>query len=215
VAATSVVFDGLAGTDITLSTPLGDRRVRMPLPGLYNVYNALAAVAMACAAGDVPLERMAAGLEVFGPAFGRFERVATGGGEAVLVLSKNPAGANEVIRTLAHDPAPKRLVVALNDRIADGRDVSWIWDVDFELLAPAVESVVTSGTRAAEMAVRLKYAGVDPDVMTVEPDLAAALDSAVSARGGPAYVLTTYTAMLELRGALTRRGVVPPYWEAA
>jgi len=215
VAATSVVFDGLAGTDITLSTPLGERRVRMPLPGLYNVYNALAAVAMACAAGDVPLERMAAGLEVFGPAFGRFERVATGGGEAVLVLSKNPAGANEVIRTLAHDPAPKRLVVALNDRIADGRDVSWIWDVDFELLAPAVESVVTSGTRAAEMAVRLKYAGVAPDVMTVEPDLAAALDSAVSARGGPAYVLTTYTAMLELRGALTRRGVVPPYWEAA
>src|SRR6476659_8119323 len=84
VAATSVVFDGLAGTDITLSTPLGERRVRMPLPGLYNVYNALAAAAMACAAGDVPLERMAAGLEVFGPAFGRFERVATGGGEAVL-----------------------------------------------------------------------------------------------------------------------------------
>ncbi|HET7171855.1 MAG TPA: MurT ligase domain-containing protein [Gaiellales bacterium] len=215
VAATSVRFDGLAGTDITVATPLGARRVRMPLPGLYNVYNALAAVAMACAAGGVPLGRMAAGLEAFGPAFGRFERVATGAGEAVLVLSKNPAGANEVIRTLAHDPAPKRLVVALNDRIADGRDVSWIWDVDFELLAPGVESVVTSGTRAAEMAMRLKYAGVDPDVMRVEPDLAAALDTAVAAGDGPAYVLTTYTAMLELRGALTRRGVVPPYWEAA
>ena len=90
---------------------------------------------MACAMGDVALERMAAGLEAFGPAFGRFERVSVDGHEAVLVLSKNPAGANEVIRTLAHDPAPKRLVVALNDRIADGRDVSWIWDVDFELLA--------------------------------------------------------------------------------
>jgi lipid II isoglutaminyl synthase (glutamine-hydrolysing) len=215
VAATSVIFDGLAGTDITVSTPLGEQRIRMPLPGLYNVYNALAAIAMACAAGDVPLTRMASGLEAFGPAFGRFERVSTGGGDAVLVLSKNPAGANEVIRTLAHDPAPKRVVVALNDRIADGRDVSWIWDVDFELLAPSVESVVTSGTRAAEMAVRLKYAGVDPDVMHVEPDLAAALDTAVSAGAGPAYVLTTYTAMLELRGALTRRGVVPPYWEAA
>jgi UDP-N-acetylmuramyl tripeptide synthase len=215
VAARSVAFDGLAGTDFTLATPLGERRVRMPLPGLYNVYNALAATAMACAAGGVPLERIAAGLERFGPAFGRFERVATGGGEAVLVLSKNPAGANEVIRTLAHDPEPKRLLVALNDRIADGRDVSWIWDVDFELLAPTVESVVTSGTRAAEMAVRLKYAGVDPDVMRVEPDLAAALDSAVAPGDGPAYVLTTYTAMLELRGTLTRRGLVPPYWEAA
>jgi UDP-N-acetylmuramyl tripeptide synthase len=215
VAATSVVFDGLDGTDIALRTPLGERRVRMPLPGLYNVYNALAAVAMACALGDVTLERMAAGLEVFGPAFGRFERVTVDGHEAVLVLSKNPAGANEVIRTLAHDPAPKRLVVALNDRIADGRDVSWIWDVDFELLAGGVESVVTSGTRAAEMAVRLKYAGIDPGLVQVEPDLAAALDAAVAAGQGPAYVLTTYTAMLELRGALTRRGVVPPYWEAA
>jgi UDP-N-acetylmuramyl tripeptide synthase len=187
----------------------------MPLPGLYNVYNALAAVAMACALGDVALERMAAGLEVFGPAFGRFERVSVDGREAVLVLSKNPAGANEVIRTLAHDPAPKRLVVALNDKIADGRDVSWIWDVDFELLAGGVESVVTSGTRAAEMAVRLKYAGLDPDAVRVEPELAAALDTAVAAGAGPVYVLTTYTAMLELRGVLTRRGVVPPYWEAA
>jgi UDP-N-acetylmuramyl tripeptide synthase len=216
VAATAVRFDGLAGTDITLATPLGERRVRMPLPGLYNVYNALAAVAMACALGDVTLERMAAGLETFGPAFGRFERVSVDGHEAVLVLSKNPAGANEVIRTLAHDPAPKRLVVALNDRIADGRDVSWIWDVDFELLAGGVEFVVTSGTRAAEMAVRLKYAGVEPGLVRVEPDLAAALDAAVGAgAGGPVYVLTTYTAMLELRGALTRRGVVPPYWEAA
>ena len=135
VSATGVAFDGLNGTGFTLRTPLGERRVNMPLPGLYNVYNALAAVAMACAMGDVALERMAAGLEAFGPAFGRFERVSVDGHEAVLVLSKNPAGANEVIRTLAHDPAPKRLVVALNDRIADGRDVSWIWDVDFELLA--------------------------------------------------------------------------------
>ena len=215
VAATSVVFDGLDGIDVTLRTPLGERRVRMPLPGLYNVYNALAAVAMACALGGVSLERMGAGLEVFGPAFGRFERVSIEGREAVLVLSKNPAGANEVIRTLAQDPGPKRLVVALNDRIADGRDVSWIWDVDFELLAGGVESVVTSGTRAAEMAVRLKYADIDPDLVRVEPDLAAALDAAVAAGTGPAYVLTTYTAMLELRGALTRRGVVPPYWEAA
>ena len=214
VAATSVVFDGLAGTDITLSTPLGERRVRMPLPGLYNVYNALAAVAMACAAGDVPLERMAAGLEVFGPAFGRFERVATGGGEAVLVLSKNPAGANEVIRTLAHDPAPKRLVVALNDRIADGRDVSWIWDVDFERLAPQVGSVICCGTRAAEMAMRLKYAGVALDRIEVRTDMDEALDR-LAAAGGSSYLLATYTAMLDLRGRLEQRGLVLPFWQEA
>ena len=210
VSATGVAFDGLDGTAFTLVTPLGERRVRMPLPGLYNVYNALAAVSMACALGDVALERMAAGLEVFGPAFGRFERVAVDGREAVLVLSKNPAGANEVIRTLAHDPAPKRLVVALNDRIADGRDVSWIWDVDFELLAGGVESVVTSGTRAAEMAVRLKYAGVDRTPSASSPISRRRSTRPWRPAAGRSIVLTTYTAMLELRGVLTRRGVVPP-----
>ena len=215
VRASDLAFHGLDATELTLSTPLGTRRLRMPLPGLYNVYNALAAVSLGCALGDVSLDRMARGLEGFGAAFGRFERMAVNGRQAVLVLAKNPAGANEVIRTLATDPEPKALVVALNDRIADGRDVSWIWDVDFELLAGGVESVVTSGTRAAEMAVRLKYAGVDPDLLRVEPDPAAALDLSLARGTGPVYALTTYTAMLELRGTLTRRGVVPPYWEAA
>jgi UDP-N-acetylmuramyl tripeptide synthase len=185
------------------------------MPGLYNVYNALAAAAAACALGGVDVARIATGREGFDAAFGRFERLRVGDRDAVLLLAKNPAGANELIRTLAADGRPKQLLLALNDRIADGRDVSWIWDVDFELLAGQVQEVVTAGTRAAEMAMRLKYGGVEPGRLVVGDGIAEALDRALAGGEGPVYLLGTYTAMLELRAVLTRRGVVRPYWEAA
>ncbi len=206
---------GLDGTRFVLRTPLGDAAVELPLPGLYNVYNALAAAAAACAVGGVDVARVAAGLERFDAAFGRFERLRVGERDAVLLLAKNPAGANELIRTLAADDRPKQLLVALNDRIADGRDISWIWDVDFELLAGHVQEVVTTGTRAAEMAMRLKYGGVEAGRLVVVGGIAAALDRALAGGEGPVYLLCTYTAMLELRAVLHRRGVVRPYWEAA
>src|SRR6185437_2651091 len=110
-----------------------------------------------------------------------------------------------VIRTLAADEAPKRMLIALNDRIADGRDVSWIWDVDFERLAPQIGSAICCGTRAAEMAMRLKYAGVALDRIEVRTDMDEALDR-LAAAGGSSYLLATYTAMLDLRGRLERRG---------
>jgi lipid II isoglutaminyl synthase (glutamine-hydrolysing) len=206
---------GLDGTRFVLRTPLGDAEVELPLPGLYNVYNALAAAAAACALGGVDAARMAQGLERFDAAFGRFERLRVGDRDAVLLLAKNPAGANELIRTLTTDGGPKQLLVALNDRIADGRDVSWIWDVDFELLAGHVQGVVTAGTRAAEMAMRLKYGGVGGDRLEVAASINAGLDRALAGGEGPVYLLGTYTAMLELRAVLARRGVVRPYWEAA
>jgi lipid II isoglutaminyl synthase (glutamine-hydrolysing) len=206
---------GLDGTRFVLRTPLGDAEVELPMPGLYNVYNALAAAAAACAVGGVDVARMAQGLERFDAAFGRFERLRVGDRDAVLLLAKNPAGANELIRTLATDSRPKQLLVALNDRIADGRDVSWIWDVDFELLAGHVQGVVTAGTRAAEMAMRLKYGGVGGDRLEVAGSIDAGLDRALAGGEGPVYLLGTYTAMLELRAVLARRGVVRPYWEAA
>jgi lipid II isoglutaminyl synthase (glutamine-hydrolysing) len=206
---------GLDGTRFVLRTPLGDADVELPMPGLYNVYNALAAAAAACAVGGVDAARMAQGLERFDAAFGRFERLRVGDRDAVLLLAKNPAGANELIRTLATDSRPKQLLVALNDRIADGRDVSWIWDVDFELLAGHVQGVVTAGTRAAEMAMRLKYGGVGGDRLEVAGSIDAGLDRALAGGEGPVYLLATYTAMLELRAVLARRGIVRPYWEAA
>ena len=100
----------------------------------------------------------------------------------------------------------------LNDRTADGRDVSWVWDADFEVLAPTLRSVVCAGTRAPELAVRLKYAGVPADRLVVEPDLPAALDAATAGGTGPLYAIPTYTAMLELRELLVDRGVATSSW---
>ena len=116
-----------------LVTPAGTARVRLPLPGLYNVYNALAAASTALAL-DASLDEIVAGLGTFTAAFGRFERIEAGDKRILMLLIKNPAGANEAIRTLEEGGVPATLVIALNDRIADGRDVSWIWDVDFEPL---------------------------------------------------------------------------------
>jgi len=99
------------------------------------------------------------------------------------------------------------LLGILNDRTADGKDVSWVWDADFEVLAPRVRRATCSGTRAAELALRLKYAGVPPDRIAVQPALDRALDEAAASGEGRLVALPTYTAMLELRALLTRRGV--------
>ena len=172
------------------------------------MYNAVAAAALALDLG-APLEHVRTALEGFGGAFGRVETIAVGGRPVSILLVKNPAGANEVLRTLTLEDGELDLWLALNDGIADGRDVSWIWDADFELLAGRVRRVTCSGTRAEEMALRLKYAGVEARA-EVDRDLASSLDSAVAAgsdAGRPLYALPTYTALLELRDLLARRGL--------
>jgi len=213
VAARSIELFGLTGSRFVLDTPRGSTSVELRLPGLYNVYNALAASSLALAL-DTPVERIRTGLEIFGAAFGRFERIVTGAKTIVVLLVKNPAGANEALRTL-ETGIPPVLIVALNDAIADGRDVSWIWDVDFEPLLPHVGRVVASGDRAAELALRLVYGGLPRDRLEVDPSLENALDRGLEATeaGGTLVVLPTYTAMLALRGILAERGVVRPYWE--
>src|SRR5206468_981769 len=138
VAAQKVELSGLDAAAFDLVTPLGDCRVRLALPGLYNVYNALAAATL-CLSLGVPLERIRVGLGRFRSAFGRFQRIALDDRRAVMLLIKNPAGANEALRTLAAAGEPLHMLVALNDRTADGRDVSWIWDVDWEAFAPLLE----------------------------------------------------------------------------
>ena len=216
VAARSIDLQALDASVFDLVTPAGTVRVTLPLPGLYNVYNALAAAATALAL-DASLDEIAAGLGTFTAAFGRFERIEAGDQQILMLLIKNPAGANEAIRTLEEGGVPATLVIALNDRIADGRDVSWIWDVDFEPLLERVERIVASGERAAELALRFTYAGFPPDRLEVIPDLRAALDRglALVPPGGELGVLPTYTAMLELRTIAVSRGLVRPYWEEA
>ena len=213
LAARAVNLRGLDGTAFDLCRGGEHVRVELALPGLYNVENALAAAALAVELGE-PLAVIADGLARFRGAFGRFQRLRVAEAELVLLLIKNPAGANEVLRILPAGDAT--LLFALNDRIADGRDVSWVWDVDWELIAPRVRHVVTSGTRAADAALRLKYAGVNGTAIEVVPDLARALDrTAELAAGGTGYVLPTYTAMLELQRVAATRGLSRPYWEEA
>jgi lipid II isoglutaminyl synthase (glutamine-hydrolysing) len=206
VAATSVRLDGMTGSQVTLSTPQGELALDLPLPGLYNVYNAVAAAAAALELG-VPPATVGEALEGFAGAFGRVETIPMDGRRVSILLVKNPAGANEVLRTLTLEDGRLDLWLALNDRIADGRDVSWIWDADFEVLAGRVRRATCTGTRAEEMALRLKYAGIDAE-LAVDRDLERSLDSAVAgAAGERLYALPTYTALLELRDLLARRGL--------
>jgi lipid II isoglutaminyl synthase (glutamine-hydrolysing) len=216
IAARSIELHGLERVGFDLSLPDETRRVELALPGLYNVYNAVGAAALAHALGSTS-DEIVAGLGRFSAAFGRFERVAVGDKTLLLLLIKNPAGANEAVRTLVDGGPPKLAVIALNDAIADGRDVSWIWDVDFEPLLAGLERLVASGDRAAELALRFKYAGFADDAIEVEPSLERALDRGLelTAGGGELVVLPTYTAMLGLQRIAAARGLVRPYWERA
>jgi UDP-N-acetylmuramyl tripeptide synthase len=213
VAAREIELHGLHGTAFMLETRAGSARVELSLPGLYNVYNASAAAAIAGALGVSP-EGIAEGLRRFTAAFGRFERIDAGDRRLLILLIKNPAGANEAVRTLLDGAPPRVAMVALNDGIADGRDVSWIWDVDFEPLLDGLEEVVVSGDRAAELALRFAYGGLPRDRVEVVPDLERALDLALerAGRGSELVVLPTYTAMLALRGIVAERGLVQEYW---
>jgi UDP-N-acetylmuramyl tripeptide synthase len=216
VAARKIELNGLESVSFALVTPEGDRRVELRVPGLYNVYNALAAASLSRALG-ASLDEIVAGLQGFSAAFGRFERIELDGRSLLTLLIKNPAGANEVVRTLVAGGTPRLLLVALNDEIADGRDVSWIWDVDFEPLLGGVERLIATGERAAELALRFKYAGLDESAIEVRPSLEGALDRGLelTPAGEELTALPTYTAMLALRELVSRRGFVRPYWEQA
>ena len=214
VSARSIDLQALDASAFDLVTPAGTARVRLPLPGLYNVYNALAAASVALAL-DASLDEIVSGLGAFTAAFGRFERIEAGDRRILMLLIKNPAGANEAIRTLEEGGVPRTVVIALNDRIADGRDVSWIWDVDFEPLLEQAETIIASGERAAELALRFTYAGFPSSQLEVIPDLREALDRGLSLvpAGEELGVLPTYTAMLDLRAIAVARGLVRPFWE--
>ena len=213
VAAERISLDGTRRSSFELTTPVGNATVELPLPGLYNVYNALGAAAL-CIGLELPLTAVAAGLRDVQAAFGRAERIAIGDVELQVLLIKNPAGANEILRTLLLEHEELDVLTILNDRVADGRDVSWVWDADFEMLAGRVRRVTCAGTRAAELAVRLKYAGVPDDRLHVTPSLPAALDEALAAvESGHLYALPTYTALLELRQELADRGHAVRFWE--
>ena len=214
IAAEQIELRGMEGSRVSVRTPGGPLDLDLPLPGLYNVYNALAAIAAALELGVAP-ELIAPALAGMRTAFGRVETIEIEAKRVSILLIKNPAGANEVLRTLRleGDAAGLDLWIALNDRIADGRDVSWIWDADFELLAGSARRVVCAGTRAAEMALRLKYAGLPVEAIEVEPRIEKSLDQSIAAAPDRLFALPTYTALLELRTLLADRGLAQEYWK--
>jgi UDP-N-acetylmuramyl tripeptide synthase len=228
-------LDGTEASRLYITYPGGAVELRLPLPGRYNALNALAATAAALLL-DVAPARVRNTLEGFSAAFGRIERVTAGDTPIFLALIKNPVGASETVGMLTRgqgsgvrdqetksesletkheDHLQLHLLIAINDKYADGTDVSWLWDADFERLGGQVAHATVSGTRAADMAVRLKYAGVEPERISVEPDLGRAVDAALAQTppGTTLYALPTYTAMLELRAEFVRRGWVRPFWE--
>ena len=214
VRATSVAIEGMERMRLRISDGAQEADVVIPLSGLYNAYNVVLAIAAARALG-VPVAGSAAALRDFTPAFGRMERTMIDGRPAVLLLAKNPTGFNEVLRTAIQFGKGSSFLIALNDRIADGRDVSWIWDVNFEQLKDAAVHIVVSGDRALDLRVRLKYADIPADRIEVVSDWRSALKraSASTADGQTIFILPTYTAMLELRAVLTRDGALQPYWQ--
>ncbi len=226
-AASKVELHGLQGSISRLATPAGDRTFHLPLGGLYNACNALAATAGASCLGVDPGMVEAAAQGVVG-AFGRLERVRIGDKQACVLLVKNPSGFNEALRLVLSQDGPKRLLLGLNDGGPDGRDVSWIWDVDFEMCQGRTALLVVSGQRAHDLALRLKHAGVldsgagpeegaPPVPLLVEEDMVWAFFAAIGRTppGETLYVLSTYTAMWALRRELVRRRYLAPFWRQA
>ncbi|PDW03112.1 MurT ligase domain-containing protein [Candidatus Viridilinea mediisalina] len=218
VALARLELHGAAGSQLYLRYPGGALELALPLPGLYNAYNASAAFAAALALGLSPAVARNS-LEQFSAAFGRIERVNLGGTPLLIALIKNPVGASETVRMLLNadrsTASNLHLLISINDRLADGTDVSWLWDADFEILAGHVAHVTVTGTRADDMAVRLKYAGLEPQRLTTIPALDQALDHARKQlpAGTTLFALPTYTAMLELRALLAAQGWVQHFWE--
>lgn len=165
---------------------------KVNLAGLYNAYNALAAISLGFETG-MNQEEIQKSLDTYQAIFGRTEKRTINGNPTVIQLIKNPTGASEVLKTV---DLKSNIVIAINDNYADGRDISWLWDSDFEQLKNAEKLVITSGCRANDMATRLKYAGIPQEKIIVEPNIKKAIDKATTA--GKTTILPSYTALLKI-----------------
>lgn len=213
--AKDVKLKDLSGTSFALHTPYSILHTNLSLPGIYHIYDFLAAFAVGLNLGFNE-KKMASSLDDFQPAFGRFEKINIKNSECFIFLIKNPAGATQVFETVTPNiKTNDRMLLALNDHLADGTDVSWIWDANFENLKSQILNLkcICSGTRAYDLAVRLKYAGFDPKTMIVNDNLSNALKIAAKGLKGRLFVFPTYTAMLKLQSILAKSKVKKHYWE--
>lgn len=210
--STTVEFTVKDGEDLA-----GFHSAKINLPGLYNVYNSLATVACGCILG-LPVENSIKALEIFESGFGRMETIVTDGKAIKLILVKNPTGFNQVLSFLMTEDKNAQLAFIINDNAADGRDISWLWDVDFEKLTnlqEKLDNIYTSGIRAEDMAVRLKYAGLYTNNITIEKDYASLVSTGLQRTkpGHSFYILPTYTAMLDIRNVLRKKFGLKEFWK--
>ncbi len=214
VAVTAFEARGGAETRLTARLPSGAIDLVVPQAGVHIAYDVAAALAVMVALGVEPTHA-AESLASVGPAFGRLEHIQAGDRRIVLGFTKNPTSYNTTLTTLAASDEPRQLLVAVSNTRVDGEDFAWLWDVDFESVAGRLERVTASGTRADELANRLKYAGVDPARVAIVPDHRQALDAALAAvgPGGTLTILAGYTPTVALRGEMHRRGWVRRIWE--
>ena len=216
IAATTVQFapDGEGPTHIDMRAPQGPMSLNISLPGLHNVFNALAA-AGACLTVGLPKEEMMDALAHMRTAFGRLEKIQAGDRTIYLSFVKNPTSFNLMLRLIAQHPGKKHLLLAASHTLVDGEDFSWLWDVDVEDTAEQIEDVICSGNRPDELAMRLKYADIPTSKITSIIEREAALDAALKrvGAGGTLYIMASYTPTNELRRIMQKRGWVPPFWE--
>jgi len=216
IAATSVQLaaDGASPTHVTLRTPQGEMKLEIPLPGLHNVYNTAAAVGAALAAG-FDLDKVQTALSHIQPAFGRLEKIQAGDKTIYLTFVKNPTSFNLMLRLIAQHPGKKHLLLAASHTVVDGEDFAWLWDVDIEEIADTIADAICSGNKPEELAMRLKYAEVPTNIVTMIPDREAALDAALKnvEPGGSLYIMSSYTPTQELRRIMQKRGWVKHFWE--
>ena len=214
VAVTKVLATGADSSDIILDIFGHEHEVHVNLPGGYNIYNAAAEAAVAHVVG-IDEQTAVSALSQFECGFGRAEQFKLGQAQARMMLVKNPAGFNQVINLIAHDEGNYKLAFLLNDRFADGTDISWIWDVDFEALAAQQSRftrIFVSGVRADDMALRLKYAGFPAERIELVRDYEKLLGE-IAADAAPAFIMPTYTAMFDLRGEIGRHTDVKAFYE--
>ncbi|HET9895520.1 MAG TPA: MurT ligase domain-containing protein [Streptosporangiaceae bacterium] len=218
IAATAIHQAAGGGSEIKIETPAGTFPLDLPLAGMHNVYNAIAAVAAATALSlpqPADQEQARRAMTNLRPAFGRLEEIQAGDQRVVLAFVKNPTAYNTTLKEVLRRPGPKHVLAAHSNTEVDGEDFAWLWDVDLEQLATQLASLTVSGTKCEEVALRFKYAGASPAATNVVRARQTALQAALDATpaGEPLYILAGYTPMRELRGIMQRRGWVAPSWK--
>jgi UDP-N-acetylmuramyl tripeptide synthase len=216
-SSSSQIHYGISDNIDEFPAPSEIYAAKINLPGLYNIYNSLAAVACGHLLG-FDAESISRSLGSFECGFGRMETIETDGRIIKVILVKNPTGFNQVLNYLLTEDKSMQVAFLINDKLADGTDISWLWDVDFEklqVIQNKADNIYTSGIRAEDMAVRLKYAGIEIQKISIEKDYGSLLDAGLSRTppGHTFYILPTYTAMLEIRNLLKKRFKLKEFWK--